>query len=236
MKSMRGWWMLCGFALVSSFVGGFQGDAAGADDGGRAGPGDPAQALSRRPQPNDLDFFKIKAALSDHVHRLPPEQQASEKERIRELSNIREYLVKLFKFIPYNSTAGVRLANGRTVKGSLWGNEQELVLRPPNGRGKSKSLKWADIAVDQFPLMLEFYAQQRLQHGPAAKEKGENSRKEAAYDYFRAALLADWYGKPKLAVKYAKLAVAADPALEVRVETLLPGLLREKQAEEANTP
>ena len=228
--------IFCGCGAAAWLAFGAWLESARADD--RAD--DAAPALSHRPRPEDLDFFRIKTALSDHVHGLPAEQQAAEKERIRELSNIREYLVKLFKFIPYNTPVGVRLANGRTIKGALWGNEKELVLRPPGGHGKAKPLKWGDVAVEQFPAILEFYAQQRLQRGlsvkESAKEADDSRKKEAAYDYFRAALLADWYDKPKLAVKYAKLAVTSDPGLEVRLETLLPGLFHQPQTDEATPP
>jgi hypothetical protein len=208
--------------LAGALIG--SGVTRAAEDPGNAS-GEAGVRIPQRPQPADLDFFRIKDALSEHVHRLPPDQQDAEKERIRELSNIREYLVKLFKFIPYNSPAGIRLTNGRTAKGSLWGNEKELVLRPPGGRGKAKSLKWTDVAVDQFPVMIEFYVQQRLQHAAPKQGAADTRKKEAAYDYFRAALLADWYGKPALATKYARLAVTCDPDIKPRVENLLPGRL-----------
>ena len=60
---------------------------------------------------------------------------------------------------------------------------------------------------------------------PSPKTDGTTAtrRQEAGYDYFRLALLCDWYAKARDAKRYARLAVTTDPTFAGPLDRFLPG-------------
>ena len=204
--------------------------------------------IAARPRPADLDFLRIEDALRAYIKSVPVEHRETEQERIRITSTIRTDLIRLFRYPYEDPEHGVKLRSGVVLQGALMANDKELILKPPR-RSKFRELKWSDLAFEQFPACLEFYIRQRLTHAnPAAGEGGEAAlgkalgalakpksepqprtdgaatrRQEAGYDYFRLALLCDWYAKPKDARRYAGLAVSTDPTLAGPLDKFLPG-------------
>jgi hypothetical protein len=200
-------------------------DGSAVSGAGGAGAGISAPAWRvKRPRPEDLDFFRVANSLRVYLRTVPPAEQAAEKERIRELSLMRGYLVSLFKFIPFDGKEqGVRLRDGSTVYGSVYGSEKELIVRPE--RGNFRKLSWGDLAVAQYPVFFEYYILQRMERSdPSVSRKiGATAQKrEIGGDYFRLALLCDWYSLEAAAQKYAKLAIERDRGVMDQVVKLLP--------------
>lgn len=197
----------------------------------------PPELAKGRPRPADLNFFRVKDALTAYVNRLPDELKAGEKRRIAMLSTIRADLIKLMKFIPYDGTkTGVHLDNGKVIKGTVMGNEDELAVRPK--RGKAKIVHWEDLPPSQYAAMLTYYGQYRLDHENSERPGAAGLRqrqKEAASDWFRAALLSDWYGNADEARRLARLALQLDPEnLRPHLVALLPWTLAD--APDEHTP
>lgn len=188
----------------------------------------PPELAKGRPRPADLNFFRVKDALTAYVGRIPAELKPGEKKRIEILSTVRAYLIKLMKFIPYDGTkTGVRLDNGKVVKGTVMGNDTELAVRPK--RGKAKIVRWEELPPSQYAAMLAYYGQYRLDH-ESAELRGaaglKQRQKEAAWDWFRAALLSDWYGNADEARRLARQALQLDPeTIRPHVTALLPWTL-----------
>lgn len=207
--------------------------SAAASQGEKAPPAYAAQ----RPRPPDLDFFKVRTALEEHLRKVPVDERQVEAERIREISTLRPSLLRYLKF-PYDgSKRGVLLRSGRRLSGTVMGNDHELVVRPKSGR--FHQLKWSDLAFEQYLAFIEFYVEVRLERSnpeetaaaAAAVEKvvgapvegaGPTREQAAAYDLFRLALLCDWYARPVPSLTYARKAVELDPSLEARLSRLLP--------------
>lgn len=188
----------------------------------------PPELAKSRPRPADLNFFRVKDALTAYVSRLPDELKAGEKRRIAMLSTIRADLIKLMKFIPYDGTrTGVHFDNGKVIKGTVMGNENELAVRPK--RGKAKIVHWDDLPPRQYAVMLTYYGQYRLNHENPEQPGAAGLRqrqKEAASDWFRAALLSDWYGNAAEARRLARQALQLDPEnLRPLLVELLPWTL-----------
>ncbi|MEI8079709.1 MAG: hypothetical protein WCH61_08815, partial [bacterium] len=178
-----------------------------------------------RPLPADLDFFREQDALKLYVRNLSPTDKTIAIEKIREISILREYLIRLFKFNPFEDKnhQGIRLRDGTRLRGTVIGNPTQLVIRPANG--KFRRLAWHDLAFDQFPVFFDYYIECRLGLAPAGP-RGQDIRRDAAADHFRVALLCDWYGRTDQAATHARRAVELDPALKERLHTLLPGITR----------
>lgn len=193
----------------------------------------PAELQQQRPTPDDLNFFRVKRDLQAYLDKVPPAARPGEKEKIRQLSQLRPYLIVLLK-TPYDDPEqGIRLRNGTVLKGSLIANENEVVVRPKHGR--FRELKWSELAFEQYPAFFEFYIRQRLEHAnPVADGKNDaatgrpadpGKRVEISQDYFRLALLCEWYGKTDEARRYAGKALNLDPGLRGGFDALLPGIL-----------
>ena len=175
-----------------------------------------------RPLPADLDFFREKDALKQYVRGLSPADKTLAIDKIREISILREYLIRLFKFNPFEDKArqGIRLRDGTLLRGTVIGNPTQIIIRPVNG--KFRRFAWHDLDFDQFPVFFDYYIDCRLGLAPAGP-RGQDIRRDAAADNFRVALLCDWYGRTDQAAEHARRAVELDPTIKERLQTLLPG-------------
>lgn len=175
-----------------------------------------------RPLPADLDFFREKDALKQYVRDLSPADKRLAIEKIREISILRDYLIRLFKFNPFEDQTrqGIRLRDGTLLHGTVMGNPAQIIIRPANG--KFRRLAWHELDFDQFPVFFDYYIGCRLGLA-AAGPRGQDIRRDAAADNFRVALLCDWYGRADQAASHARRAVELDPTLKERLQTLLPG-------------
>ncbi len=190
----------------------------------------PAALAAKRPRPGDIDFFRVQKDLQAYLLALPPLHQPSERDRIKIISTIRPDLINLTK-TPFESyDEGIVLRDGQRVKGSVMANENEILVHPKRGK-KFKRVRWGDLAFEQYPAFLEYYIDMRIDlANPAAAGGGKSvatggdgsTLKEVGREYFRLALLCDWYGKPADAARYTQKAVAKDASLAARIAELLP--------------
>jgi hypothetical protein len=114
-------------------------------------------------------------------------------------------------------------------------NEKEVCVRVKKaGTEGLERLAWSDLAFEQYVAFLDFYAQLRLgREGPLGDGASrEQRRREAGADYWRVALLCDWYGLGDLAAAHAASAVECDPSLKPLAEALIPSATREADGAE----
>jgi len=174
-------------------------------------------SLAMRPRPRDLDFKPFEVELREYLRRQPPEILDIEKERITRLNRGRGYLVNLMRHMPYPARGGVRLRDGRILRGAVpFCNEDGLTV-VHGRRARGTQVAWSELAFEQYVIFLEYYAGRRLELG--------QGRRDAAADYLLLALLCDWYGQPRKAATYAALARKHDPAQTETVVRLLYYLL-----------
>lgn len=214
--------LLAGLLAVAAFGG----HAASAEDlDARKKP----EYMAKRPKPEDLDFFAVKQALTDYLKTVPEKEQAAEKERIRFISTLRDFLIKMLK-APYDGEIKLK---GRSMKGTVLCNENELDIKPRGSR-KFKRIKWDDVPIEQYIVFFDYNIQMRLKMEDAQLKgkAGEIQRKKEAGDVaFTLALLCDWYNEDVAAKKYAVMTVEYNPALASRVQELLPLLAFAKSAD-----
>ena len=168
----------------------------------------------------------MKAQLQEHLDGLPPEVRPAEKERILLLSQTRDYLVSLMKYLPYGEgVVQVRLRDGSVLRGSIpYCTKGELTVRLDGPKGGSRKLTWGELAFEQHIAFFDYYMEMRANQGGnsvAGTLPGAN-QKEAAEDCIRIALLGDWYGIDSVAHAYAALAQEKDPGCAARLHRLVP--------------
>jgi eukaryotic-like serine/threonine-protein kinase len=180
-----------------------------------------------RPRPAGLDFLAAKLELTRYLRALPPEVLAAERERIGLIGDTRGYLVRLMKYLPYlhGKESDVRLHSGAPLRGAVpYCNDSHVAVRV-RGDNALHLVPWRDLAIEQVVAFVDFYIQVRLDQGQATTGTGGDAwRREVAEDCLRVAVLCDWYGRPQQALRYARQAVATDPAGASRVKHLFPGL------------
>lgn len=173
-----------------------------------------------RPCPPSLDFNV--ESVERYIQTLPENIRETEKKRFEKIREIKPLIIRILARNPYDSKNGVKVKNGngiRTVSGTIsLANEKILIIQKSGSR--PERYKWADMAFTQYELFLTFFAEQRLKIscGDMAEK---DSKKYAAEDYFRLALLCDWFGKYENALKYAKKSVELYPEMKNPVSEIL---------------
>ena len=84
--------------------------------------------------------------------------------------------------MPYEGK-GIKLRNGKLLRGKVMANPKYLSIRLNSG-GR-KRVNWNELTPSQFAEMLAYYAETRI---------GMDKKRDGAEDYMRAALFSDWYG------------------------------------------
>ena len=187
---------------------------------------------TKRPCPEDLDFARAKSRLQAYINAVPAARREIEKQRLGSLSQVRTYLIRLMKYLPFNESAAVvKLRDGRTLSGTVpYCNENEVMVRGKTGTASLQKLAWGDLAFEQYARFFEFYIRTRLEQGASASAgiASAKHRKEAADDCFRLALLCDWYGYAKAAQHYSQLARRYDPTFGAKLDQMIPAFEPDK--------
>jgi len=164
----------------------------------------------KRPKPSGLIFDEEK--VKSYINSLPEDSKKIELDRFNKINKIREYLVRILERNPYPK--GLNLKSGMASGTVTMANENKIVLRSgAKKKGKVKGYAWSELYLEQFEAFLTYYAQQKMDRigGEVTKEEG---MKNAAQDYLLLAVLYDWYGRYKEALKYGRKAVSLDPTIE----------------------
>jgi|GEM_PF-1232619 len=195
--------------------------------GAAVGSGQGSRLAVHRPQPDGVDFLGAAEELGAYLKALPAEARSDERERIELVGDVRKYLVRLMKYVPFaeGKDVDVRLRSGRVVRAAVpYCNETQVAIRP-TGETALHMVPWRDLAFEQFVAFLEFYLRLRLDQGQTAGgSRNPAQQQEAGEDCLRLAVLCDWYGREPLAARYGRQAVGIDPKQADRARRLLPSL------------
>lgn len=182
--------------------------------------------FKQRPMPPGVKFTLKKEELLEYVHSHSTERlREIERERIVRLSRLHNYLRRLMR-TPYDGTKeGIILYNGNRIKGTIsrcTSDELTVQLKTLGSRTRTRTLKWEELSIKQYFAFFEFYIEKRLEMVGAPQNEiySINPKEEAADDYFRAALLADWYGHYEKAREYIRLAKRYDSSLEHEINKI----------------
>ncbi len=187
------------------------------------------RAVEERPRPPDLDFSRVEREIDAYLAKQAPAARALEEKRLAMLRGCRENLMELMKYMPYADTkAGILLRDGRRIPGSIpLCNDRGIVIRSRRAH-RPVIVAWDQIALPQYLAFFEHYAELRLhQAGSEADRRVPGNgtaanRREAAKDYFRLAVLCDWYGLPEAAQKYSGRVAELAPELAARLRRFIP--------------
>lgn len=163
--------------------------------------------FAKRPRPLDYEFnsdevSKYLASIGSETAR------KAEERRYKFIADIKDSLIKTFERNAFEGS--VKTRKGQQVSGTVAiANQNALLVRNAQA-GKSTKLTWKELDPAQIPLILTFFADQRLKVIMGNVPVRERQR-DAAIDYLRAAVFADWYGDYEGAADCFKKAVEIYP-------------------------
>ncbi|WDE98253.1 serine/threonine-protein kinase [Lentisphaera profundi] len=177
----------------------------------------------KRPFPNNLDFSPTISEFIDYLNSQPDSQRkAIEHERLRLLNRIRFYLIKVLSNTPYEGKVFSREFED-SIDGFLEVKNDQLLMGR-KGADFTLEVDVTQLEDIQFAKVLEFFAKSKLDQVLDSPEAIAKELKEsAAEDYFKAALLMDWFKNEKMAQAYLNLATQLNPNLTNHYKVFFDG-------------
>jgi serine/threonine protein kinase len=177
--------------------------------------------VTERPSPDGLGFKEAGEDIFAYLEKHQGEAHNQEMMRLKTLRNIKSYLVSIVSSVPYQGKIFVQGRNA--LDGSIVAaTEDELTIKP-DAADQTLALSWQQFDVKQFVSMFEYYINLR------SEQLGEGLadstvQRDLAADYFRLALLCDWYKMPAESERFAALSLQNDSQLKRQVMALLPSI------------
>jgi predicted RNA-binding Zn-ribbon protein involved in translation (DUF1610 family) len=186
--------------------------------------GYPVKTASR-PMPAGISFRSYTEKLIEYMELHQGLHEGNtykqEVERIKILRSTKEYLETLLRFLPYKGKLYVK--GGAAIDGEIVGasvKEMTVIVD-----GEEVALSWNKFETRQFLDIIEFYIEKKKsQLENATTSVVEEVKKNIADDYFRAALISDWYQETGKLQSYVKNCLRYNPSLRPQVETFLPSI------------
>lgn len=176
-----------------------------------------------RYRPLSMDFEE--KDVQKYLQSIPRELQAGETARIEKIKDVKPLIVRILERNPYEpKSGGIKIRSGASavsVSGMIsLANEEMVIVKKGKNSKTSKRYKWEDLAFEQYENFLTYYAGQRLQKAGGDVSKAE-SKKYAGEDYFRLALLCDWFGEYEKCLEHLKKAIELNPDLKTSAGPIL---------------
>ncbi|MCM8531812.1 MAG: hypothetical protein NE330_11675, partial [Lentisphaeraceae bacterium] len=180
-------------------------------------------SVTERPKPEALGFKSASDAVLAYLDLHTGSAHEQEMQRLKTLRAVKPYLLSIAQALPYKGA--IKVSGRNEIPGSIVQATEEQLSIKPDAADQTLALSWEQFDITQFTLMLDYYAQLRseqLSSLPAADKPVV--REHLAADYFRLALLCDWYDMPEEALKYSDLAIQNEPSLEAKVKAFVPSI------------
>ncbi len=177
---------------------------------------------SKRPRPDDLNFARIKGELAAYIATIPEAARKRETQRVSLITELRTEW--LHSKITFDANHGIQLKNGRTVFGSVMGANDKEIIVVVRGRSKPVLVQWKDISADQQIVFLaDNVAQKAKRVGVSGTGDRATAVENLGDDYFRLAVVYDWYERKEQAESCAREAVKKNPKIAEIVKRYIPG-------------
>lgn len=177
-----------------------------------------AEKYQGRPKPASMDFKDD--VFNKYLATLPEPLRATEKLRYTTVKDVKPYIVRVLERSPYPN--GLILKNKNMSHGVVYmANENLLRFKKSTKSKKGTSYQWEDLAFEQYPAFMEYFAKRRLGVTGAGATSKNKIKKDAATEYLGIAILCDWFGQYEDALKNAKRAVELCPEMNDQVYRMM---------------
>lgn len=179
--------------------------------------------ISARPLPAGISFRPYTEQVIGYMDLHAGDAYDQEASRIKVLKNLKPYLENLLTYVRYKGKIHVK---GRSpIDGEIVGVSVRTLTIKPVDNDATLPLSWNKFENQQFVDFMEFYINMRKEQLTGVNDALRTEiNKELAADYFRLAVLCDWYGMTQNLGEYMRKSIELDPGLRPQVETLLPSI------------
>ena len=179
--------------------------------------------IAARPLPSGISFRPYTEQVIGYMDLHDGDSYDQEASRIKVLKSIKPYLEKLLTYARYQGKLYVK---GRSpIDGEVVGVSVRNLTIKPQDNDATLPLSWNRFENQQFVAFFEYYINMREEQlDDATDDLKTQINKDLASDYFRLAVMSDWYGMPDQLHTYMKRCIELDPALRPQVEALLPSI------------
>lgn len=175
------------------------------------------ELYGKRPRPASMDFED--SDFKRYLQTLPQDKKPMEETRYKTVKDIKHFIVRVLERSPYPK--GLITKRG-TKRGVVYmANTNILRLKKSTRSRKGKSYKWTDLAFEQYPAFMEYFAKRRLGISGAGQKTRKQIKEDAAMEYLGMAMLCDWFGKYEDALKYAKRAIEISPESKNKISNMM---------------
>jgi len=179
--------------------------------------------IAARPLPSGISFRPYTEQVIGYMDLHAGDSYDQEAARIKVLKSIKPYLEKLLTYAPYQGKLYVKGRN--PIDGEVVGVSVRTLTIKPQDNDATLPLSWNKFENKQFVAFFDYYINMREEQLSGASDQLKTQiNKDLASDYFRLAVMSDWYGMPDNLLSYMRRCIELDPALRPQVETLLPSI------------
>lgn len=177
--------------------------------------------VDSRIAPAGISFKPYGVEIIEYMEQHTDYSYTQEVDRIKILRSTKSYLETLLKFFPYEGkiyVKGQQVIEGQIIDASV--KTVTLLIAD-----EELTISWNRFKFSQFLDIIEFYIDKKknqLENSPA--DVAEAVKIDIADDYFRAALLGDWYKEVERNSDYVKNCLKYNPAMRLQVEAFLPSI------------
>lgn len=175
------------------------------------------ELYGNRPRPASMEFDDAK--FKKYLSSLPEKYRANEQARYITVKDVKRYIVRVLERSPYPNGLVTRTGKKRGV--IYMANENILRIKKSHRSKKGKSYKWSEVAFEQYPAFMEYFAKRRLGISGVGQKSKKKIKNDAAMEYLGMAILYDWFGHYETALSYAKKAVKISPEAKERISKMM---------------
>ena len=179
--------------------------------------------VSERPLPHGISFKAYAEEIMAYLDKHEGDSYNQEMHRIKCLRNIKPYIERITLLLPYKGQLYVRGRN--PIEGTIVSASVRSLTIKPDTADQTLELSWQQFENRQFFEMLEYYIKIRSEQlSDSSIAEAAIIKRDLGADYFRLALLSDWYRMTDLVETYRNLTLEYDPMLEKQVVALIPSV------------
>lgn len=179
--------------------------------------------IAQRPLPSGISFRPYTEQVIGYMDLHEGNSYDQEASRIKVLKSIKPYMENLLTYARYEGPLYVK---GRSpIEGEIVGVSVKTLTIKPKDNDATLPLSWNKFENKQFVAFFDYYIKMREEQlSESTGDLKVQINKDLASDYFKLAVMSDWYGMPENLFFYMKRCIELDPSLRPQVETLLPSI------------
>lgn len=143
------------------------------------------ELYGKRPRPTTMEFNDD--VFKKYLQTLPKEKLSMENARYKTVKGIKHFIVRILERSPYPN--GLITKHGKKRGVIYMANINIVRVKKSTRSKKGRSYKWDDVAFEQYPAFMKYFADRRLKVIGAGQKSHKQIQNDAAMEYLGMAIL-----------------------------------------------